>query len=218
MEAAQPSLFGWSPPAARPLEGARRIQLDDDAWIDHLPGWVSGHEALFEHLKAETAWRVQRREMYEKIVEVPRLVARLPDDGDGHPLLESLRRALEERYETPFPNIGLALYRDGSDSVAWHGDQVAREMEETVMATVSVGAPRRFLLRPTAGGRARSLRLGWGDLVVMGGACQRTWQHCVPKERRADPRLVIMYRPRWERAASFDGQSAAYSSAGTRVA
>ena len=82
-------------------------------------------------------------------------------------------------------------------SVAFHGDYVAREMDRALVATVSVGAPRRFLMRPTGGGKSIALTLGWGDLLVMGGTCQRTWQHAIPKVKHALPRIAIMFRPVW---------------------
>jgi alkylated DNA repair dioxygenase AlkB len=109
-----------------------------------------------------------------------------------------MRRALDRRYATAFERISLAYYRDGRDSVAWHGDYVARRMETALVATVSVGAPRRFLLRPHGGGRSIAYSIGWGDLIVMGGTCQRTWQHSVPKVARAEPRIAIMFRPIWQ--------------------
>jgi alkylated DNA repair dioxygenase AlkB len=192
----QLSLLGREPPSFdRSLAGLRRIALDDEAWIDLAPGWVRGHETLFEILAHTTRWQTHRREMYERVVDVPRLVASLPQDGPGHPILPRLQEALEAHYGIAFPHTTLALYRDGRDSVAFHGDYVAREMPEAIVATVSVGAPRKFLLRPVGGGPSRALKLGWGDLIVMGGTCQRTWQHAIPKIARAEPRLVIMFRP-----------------------
>jgi alkylated DNA repair dioxygenase AlkB len=131
-------------------------------------------------------------------VEVPRLYAVLPDDGAGHPVIGAMQQALSRHYGVPFERVSLAFYRNGQDSVAWHGDYVARTMPAAVVATVSVGAPRKFQLRPAGGGRSLSLNLGGGDLLVMGGTCQRTWQHHVPKLASAEPRIAIMYRPRWE--------------------
>src|SRR5207237_6921479 len=124
-----------------------------------------------------------------RTVDVPRLVAALPEDGPGHPLLAEMAAALGQRYGVAFTRTGLALYRDGNDSVAWHGDRVARDLPEAVVATVSLGQPRRFLLRPAEGGSALAFALGWGDLIVMGGSCQRTWRHAVPKVAAAQPRL-----------------------------
>lgn len=198
MLAGQASLFGGGAPAidAR-LAGLRRVWLDDAAWIDHLPGWVSGHGTLMDALAASTRWHESERKMYDRIVEVPRVVASLPDDGPGHPVIEQAREALSAHYGTPFERISLGYYRNGKDSVAWHGDYVAREMEEALVATVSVGEPRRFFLRPASGGRSVAFSLGWGDLIVMGGTCQRTWQHSIPKVAHADPRIAIMFRPHW---------------------
>jgi alkylated DNA repair dioxygenase AlkB len=136
--------------------------------------------------------------MYDRVVDVPRLVAALSDDGPGHPVLEEIRRLLAARYATTFPRLSLGYYRDGHDSVAYHGDTTARDLPEAIVATVSLGEPRRFLLRPRDGGRARTFALGWGDLIVMGGACQRTWHHAVPKVAHAGPRIAVMYRPIWE--------------------
>jgi alkylated DNA repair dioxygenase AlkB len=196
----QRSLFGSGEPAIDPqLRGLRRIQLDESAWIDHSPGWVDGHQQLLDHLSATTQWKSMRREMYDRMVDVPRLVAMLPEDGPGHPLLAEMTGALAARYGTEFPRVSMALYRDGNDSVAYHGDLVARELPQAIVATVSLGEPRRFLLRPAAGGKTLTLALGWGDLLVMGGSCQRTWRHAVPKVTFAHPRVVVMLRPEWSK-------------------
>jgi alkylated DNA repair dioxygenase AlkB len=152
-------------------------------------------------LAETTRWQHQRMEIYDRTVDVPRLVATLPEDGPGHPLLHEMKRALGARYGVELTRTGLALYRDGNDSVAWHGDRVARELPEALVATVSLGEPRRFLLRPAEGGRSLAFALGWGDLIVMGGSCQRTWRHSVPKVARAQPRITVMFRPEW--AASY---------------
>ncbi|HVY61349.1 MAG TPA: alpha-ketoglutarate-dependent dioxygenase AlkB, partial [Planctomycetota bacterium] len=125
-------------------------------------------------------------------------------DGPGHPLLEAMRRALSERYGEAFVRTSLALYRDGRDSVALHGDTVARDMEApTHVATVSLGGARRLLLKPAEGGRSVEFLLRGGDLYVMGGTCQRTWRHGIPKVADAAPRVVVMFRPEWgERGAA----------------
>jgi alkylated DNA repair dioxygenase AlkB len=102
--------------------------------------------------------------------------------------------ALSERYGVEFTQVGANLYRDGADSVAWHGDRVARELPEAVVALVSLGAPRPFRLRPTGGGASVGYVPGPGDLLVMGGSCQRTWQHAVPKMRVAAPRMSVQFR------------------------
>src|SRR5262249_49454864 len=99
---------------------------------------------------------------------------------------------------TDFCRVSVACYRDGCDSVAWHGDQVARQLDEALVATVSVGAPRKFLLRKREGGRSLSFALGCGDLLVMGGTCQRTYQDSIPKVAYGEPRIAIMFRPSWD--------------------
>src|SRR3954470_5292697 len=161
MLAGQRSLFGREPVAVdESFAALRRIALDATAWVDYAPGWVRGQEEVFEHLVRTTAWRREQREMYDRTVDVPRLVAGLPEDGPGHPAIETMRAALSARYGTALPNVSLGYYRDGRDSVAWHGDYVAREMDEALVATVSLGQPRRFLLRPKGGGPSIAFSLG----------------------------------------------------------
>ncbi len=176
----------------------QHVSLDATAWVDYVPSWVSGHQRLMDELMRTTHWRSERRPMYERVVDVPRLLASFPEDGEAHPVLEQMRALLADRYACPFPHLSAALYRDGRDSVAFHGDLVARELPEALVATVSLGEPRRFVLKPReAPCGPHSYMLGWGDLIVMGGSCQRTWLHGVPKVAHAGPRLVLMYRPTW---------------------
>lgn len=183
---------------------ARRIALADGAWLEHVPGWVAGHDALFEELERGLDWRSERMRMYDRVVDVPRLLANVPPDGAGQPLIESMRIALSQRYGEEFVRTTAALYRDGRDGVAFHGDTAARDMDEALVATVSIGAPRRFLLRPAAGGASIAFSLGRGDLIVMGGTCQRTWRHGIPKVAQAGPRIALMFRPAW--GAAYDNE------------
>ncbi|MGW0770488.1 alpha-ketoglutarate-dependent dioxygenase AlkB [Streptomyces sp. NPDC002676] len=185
------------------LDGLRRTELGSGAWIDVLPGWLSGADALFERLAADVPWRAERRKMYDNVVAVPRLLAHYAThDPLPHPVLDEARTALSRHYAgelgEPFTTAGLCFYRDGRDSVAWHGDRIGRgAREDTMVAILSVGAPRDLLLRPVGGGGTTVRRaLGHGDLIVMGGSCQRTWEHCVPKTARAaGPRISIQFRP-----------------------
>ncbi len=171
-----------------------RRELTKGAWIEHQPGWVTGHAALFEQLERDLAWHTERRKMYDRVVATPRLLAKVPRDG----IIEQMRLALSERYGEEFVRTTAALYRDGNDSVAFHGDTTARDMLQAIVATVSLGAPRRFMLRPTEGGTSIAIPLGLGDLIVMGGTCQRTWRHGIPKVAQArGPRIAIMFRPAW---------------------
>ncbi|MEU9174783.1 alpha-ketoglutarate-dependent dioxygenase AlkB [Streptomyces sp. NPDC048420] len=185
------------------LDGIRRTVLGFGAWIDVLPGWLSGSDALFEHLAAEVPWHAERRTMYDHVVDVPRLLAFYgAEDKLPHPVLTEAREELTAHYADelgePFATAGLCLYRDGRDSVAWHGDRTGRgNREDTMVAILSVGAPRDLVLRPVRGGLDTVRRpLGHGDLIVMGGSCQRTWEHAVPKTTRATgPRISIQFRP-----------------------
>lgn len=184
------------------LDGTHRTALGLGAWIDVLPGWLTGADALFEELATAVPWRAERRQMYDQVVAVPRLLA-FYDAGDAlpHPVLAEARDALSAYYARelgePFATSGLCYYRDGQDSVAWHGDRIGRgAREDTMVAILSVGAPRDLLLRPVRGGASVRRPLGHGDLIVMGGSCQRTWEHCVPKTNRAaGPRISVQFRP-----------------------
>lgn len=206
MSAIQGSLFGHSPVSFDPdFRAIRRQELSAGAWVDHAPGFLHGHERLLAQLGTTTEWQQEQRAMYDRIVAVPRLVANVPDHSPGHPILTRLRDALSAYYGVELTHTSLALYRDGADSVAWHGDRIARELPQSMVVTLSLGAPRPFRLRPKERSpktrrRALGWNLGWGDLVVMGGTCQRTWEHAVPKQKHADPRMVVMFRPTWRGA------------------
>lgn len=182
----------------------KRIDLDEESWVDHVPGWVSGADALFEQILTERGWSQRRRKMYDHKVLEPRLTAPW-NVNSGEPLeppvLEEIRTVLSDRYEREFDSVGFNLYRDGRDSVAWHADRIRKEIEDPIVALVSVGEPRKFLLRPKEGGRSRAFLLGRGDLLVTGGKSQRTWEHSVPKVAQAGPRISLAYRHGMDPAA-----------------
>jgi alkylated DNA repair dioxygenase AlkB len=191
------------------LAAVRRTELGQGAWIDVLPGWVSGADTLFDLLANGVPWRAERRQMYDRVVDVPRLLCFYDeDDVLPHPVLAEARAVLTEHYRAelgePFRTAGLCCYRDGHDSVAWHGDTIGRgSKEDTMVAIVSVGAPRALHLRPKpqrgASGDGATIRhaLGHGDLIVMGGSCQRTWEHAIPKTGKVvGPRISIQFRPK----------------------
>ncbi|MFH9294600.1 alpha-ketoglutarate-dependent dioxygenase AlkB [Streptomyces sp. NPDC017520] len=186
-----------------PLSGLRRTDLGHGAWIDVLPQWLRGADTLFESLVREVDWRAEQRVMYERVVAVPRLLAFFGRrDPLPHPALEAARAGLGEHYAAelgePFTTAGLCFYRDGQDGVAWHGDTIGRgSAEDTMVAILSLGAPRHLALRPRHPGPAPLRRtLGHGDLIVMGGSCQRTWEHAIPKTARAvGPRISVQFRP-----------------------
>jgi alkylated DNA repair dioxygenase AlkB len=181
----------------------RRTVLTRGAWIDVRPGWLAGADGLFERLRDVVAWRGERRQMYDRVVDVPRLLC-FYGEGDAlpDPALDQARSALSTHYAAelgePFATLGLCLYRDGRDSVAWHGDTTGRgSTQDTMVAILALGTPRPLLLRPRGGGQAIRHDLGHGDLIVMGGSCQRTWEHAIPKTARAiGPRISVQFRPR----------------------
>ncbi|MCP9951391.1 alpha-ketoglutarate-dependent dioxygenase AlkB [Actinomadura madurae] len=187
----------------RPLRSARRTRLAHGAWVDVLPAWIPAADALFERLLDGVPWRAERRRMYEKVVDVPRLLAFYDEDDElPDPVLDEAKAALNEHYAEelgePFRTAGLCLYRDGRDSVAWHGDRIGRgATHDTMVAILSVGTPRSLLLRPRGGGPTIRHELGHGDLIVMGGSCQRTWEHAIPKSTRVKgARISVQFRPR----------------------
>jgi alkylated DNA repair dioxygenase AlkB len=189
--------------ALRPLTAARRTNLGNGAWIDVRPGWLTGADTLFALLASEVPWRGERRRMYDRTVDVPRLLAWYDETADPpHPMLTEAMTALNNHYGPelgePFRTLGLCYYRHGRDSVAWHGDRIGRgATENTMVAILSVGEARPLLLRPRGGGPTTRHALGHGDLIVMGGSCQRTWEHAIPKTTKAvGPRISIQFRPR----------------------
>jgi alkylated DNA repair dioxygenase AlkB len=201
----QPSMWDVADePALTPLAGrVTRNALSRGAWVDHLPGWVEGSDAVLGVLLGDIGWRADRRQMYDREVDVPRLL-RWYGGGETlpHPTLTDARRDLNAHYGPelgePFVTAGMCLYRDGRDSVAWHGDRIGRSRtEDTMVAIVSFGSPRALVLRPVGGEASLRFTVGHGDLVVMGGSCQRTWEHCIPKTAKpVGPRVSVQYRPR----------------------
>jgi alkylated DNA repair dioxygenase AlkB len=199
----QPSLFDAPDVQVGSLAGLRRTTLSRGAWVDTLPGWLTGADELFARLVRDVPWRAERREMYDRVVDVPRLVCSYGVDVElPDPALTQARDLLSRHYRPelgePFVTAGCCYYRDGSDSVAWHGDTIGRgRSHDTMVAIVSLGSPRKLLLRPRGGSVAQTHWLGHGDLLVMGGSCQRTWEHAVPKTSRpVGPRISVQFRPR----------------------
>ncbi|MFN2524777.1 MAG: alpha-ketoglutarate-dependent dioxygenase AlkB [Actinomycetota bacterium] len=195
----QPSLLesAIEPSIDESFAPLKHVQLDPTSWVQHVPGWLEGSEQLFAELLETRDWGQRTRRIYDEKHVEPRLTAswRL---ASGEPLqppvLERARVALSDRYDVTFDSVGFNLYRTGQDSVAWHGDHIPKSVVDPLVAILSVGEPRKFLLRPKLGGPSKSFLLGRGDLLITGGACQRAWQHSVPKVAKAGPRISITYR------------------------
>jgi len=191
-------------PALGALGGSvRRTPLAHGAWVDLRRGWLAGSGAVFARLAETVPWRAEKRHMDDEVVAVPRLLCFYGEDAPlPDPVLTAARQALTAHYRPelgePFRTAGLCLYRDGRDSVAWHGDTIGRgRTEDTMVAILSLGTPRPLLLRPRSGGASLRFEVGHGDLLVMGGSCQRTWEHAVPKTSQpVGPRISVQFRPR----------------------
>ena len=204
----QLALFGGSAPSTYDEHFVNMVRrtMGGHAWIDYAPQWLHGHERLFMILEQQIRWRKTTQQLFEQTVATPRKTATFPDDGAPPAVIRDIAEALSARYDVKLDRISAALYADGRDSVAWHRDRVYRERPKAIVALLILGAPRPFLLRPYRAPRGAdrsatppirrsvAFRPGWGDLLVMGGSTQRTWEHAVPKVRHADPRLSIMFR------------------------
>jgi alkylated DNA repair dioxygenase AlkB len=207
----QPSLLASGVPISvdPSFAGLARVTLGDDSWVDHLPGWVRGSDRLFEEIVVRLPWEQRSRRMYDRRITEPRLTWHW-EAASGSPLdpevLETVRVALGRRYSREFDSVWFNLYRDGRDSVAWHADRIPEEVADPIVALVSLGEPRRFLLRPKGGGASRAFLLGRGDLLVTGGRTQRDWDHGVPKVARAGPRISLAYRHGMRSAAHDRGR------------
>lgn len=202
----QPSLFASTGELGVAELGAavERRPLSDGAWVDLRPGFITAADELFDVLAGAVPWHEEQTHIYDRTVRVPRLLAGYAErEALPHPVLDEARSALSLHYAKelgePFVSVGLCLYRDGNDSVAYHGDRIARESpRDTMVAIVSLGAARPFGLRPKSGGSGLKLQVGHGDLLVMGGSCQRTWLHAIPKTARClGARISIQFRPHW---------------------
>lgn len=193
MDGTQGSLFGvGTVDFDTEFSDLERVQLNATSWLDHQPMWLGGDDELFSILRADAMWSQPVVRMYDRDVVTPRLIAKVP--AGIHPVVPRLIDSLSDRYGARLDQVSVGWYRDGSDSVAYHGDRIARERPRSIVATVSLGEPRRFLIRPKTGGSALQFSLGHGDLVVMGGSCQRDWEHSVPKVASAGPRMALMFR------------------------
>lgn len=199
MEPLQGRLTGADEPALAPDAVIERIQLDERSWVDVSRGWLRGADTLLARLVEQVEWQQGRRWMYERMVDDPRLSAYLRDGDDlPHPVLHDIRVALSRHYHVLLGGFGLNYYRDGHDSVAPHRDREMRHLEETIVAIVTLGAARPFLVRALSKAvrpaPSTDIHPASGDLLVMGGRCQAEWMHGVPKVAHAGPRISVTMR------------------------
>ncbi len=194
--ALQADLFACGELAVEPQRRAREW-LDDTSWIDVCPLWLRGADDLLFDLQRALPWRQGTRVMWGQIVAEPRLTVgcavshrRVPES------VRAISRSLSDDFGEPLTMLWANWYRDGNDAVAWHGDRVARWSVDPTVAIVSLGGPRRFVIKPRPGheGASRTFTLSSGDLLAMGGRCQVDYLHAVPRQRGAHPRISLTFR------------------------
>ena len=196
----QPTLLGGVEPTLAERPATERIHLDEASWVDVTREWLLGADVLAQHLADRVPWRQGRRRMWDRMLDDPRLSYWCrATDPEFDPTIAVMQRTLERAYGHPMRRPGLNFYRDGQDSVTWHADRELRELDDTLVAIVTLGTRRPFLVRRAGGGPSIDLRPNSGDLLVMGGAAQRNWEHAVPKTARPGARISISWR--WTRAA-----------------
>ncbi|HEU4411320.1 MAG TPA: alpha-ketoglutarate-dependent dioxygenase AlkB [Polyangiaceae bacterium] len=202
-----------APPGGLVRAGFGVEDLGEGAWVALAEAFVPEHEALLARLVASLPLRAETLRIAGREVKTPRLTSYHGDPGGAYrysgrlfepepftPELERLRGALAELTGVRF-NAALAnYYRDGGDAMGWHADDEPelgpRAPDDVLIASISLGAPRRFVLRHRRrAGERRERWLGGGSLFVMGGATQRRWQHALPRTARpAGPRLNLTFR------------------------
>jgi alkylated DNA repair dioxygenase AlkB len=181
---------------------AHRIQLDETSWLEHIPGWLTpaSAEDLLAKLIANAAWEQRDRWMVNRRVIEPRLTSEYNDlTAAPDPALREAAVTLSAQYQVPYDGLWMNFYRDHRDSTGWHGDWPTCKRPECVVPVLSLGAPRRFLIKPRSGGRSTGVTPESGDLIVMGGRAQRDWLHSVPKQARpAGVRVSVNFSSRFQ--------------------
>jgi alkylated DNA repair dioxygenase AlkB len=195
-----------------------RLMLDEGSWVDVTRGWMGGAGLLFDALLATTSWETNRLFRYDHWVEERRVGSFWrPPRPLPHPALGEAHRSIQRRYGVQFDGFSILQYRDGNDGQAFHRDTDMRWLDDTVIAILSLGARRPWLLRPRTSrydhspgrGATHDLAPGPGDLVVMGGRCQADWEHSVPYRpgEPMGPRISIQWRHAARRGRPFQGSS-----------
>jgi alkylated DNA repair dioxygenase AlkB len=188
----QGSLFCDQVSAAEPI--VERSHLDADSWVDFASGWLQRPDDVFDHLLHTLQWEQREMAMFQKVVWQPRLSGEA-SEADVPAVLRSGLLELGDRYDLVFDQYFVNLYRNGTDSVAWHADKIGEMSHEPLVVIVSLGATRTFCLRPRNGGPTHRFTVAHGDLLVMGGRCQHDWEHSVPKSAASmGPRISFTAR------------------------
>jgi alkylated DNA repair dioxygenase AlkB len=180
---------------------------DAEGGIRYWPGFVAAAraDAWFVALRDQVAWHSERRPMYDRVVDVPRLMAGFALDGSQvlPPALQAAARAVSEGMGVDFTHVGMNFYRDGHDSVAPHNDKLHSLVPGHPIALLSLGATRRMDIREKQPSGTPPRRRSWrielepGSLLVMSHDSQRHFDHGIPKARAAvGPRISLAFRVR----------------------
>jgi len=176
------------------FETATEHQLDEHSSITHVHGLIRGHEELMRQMSVLAGWEQRRRWMFDRMVDEPRLTHEYPSVAGAPPFLIDIADALSDYCGVRYDRIWMNWYRDNHDGTGWHADRPAHKAPTAVVPVLSLGAPRRFLVRQFGGGPSTVFTPDGGDLIIMQGRCQRDWQHCVPKQKApAGPRMSLNF-------------------------
>ena len=182
-----------------------RTDLPPTSWVEIVPRFVREAEAVFEELHESLPWQQTEVLRYDRYVPERRLGAGVR--SDSHVVFSQTDLHLRSRFRVPFTGVSAILYRNGDDFQGLHSDREMRWLDETVIAIVVLGVRRPFVLRPRATKGVPLERVpagsdpddvvlipGEGDLLIMGGACQREWLHGVPRAVTDRPRISLTWR------------------------
>jgi alkylated DNA repair dioxygenase AlkB len=181
-----------------------RVDLDGTSWVDVVRDFLPDADRVYQELLETAEWRPSRVYRYERYVDEPRLGGWLPRERPNDALVEA-RRWIVDRYGVPIDGGALALYRDATDSVGFHRDRELKWLDDTLIAVLTLGATRPWLMKPMGPGPALrdnsdlsgsiDLMPASGDLLVMGGRAQADWLHAVPKVAGVcGPRISVQWR------------------------
>jgi alkylated DNA repair dioxygenase AlkB len=182
-----------------------RIHLSESSWVEIIPGFVRDAPAAFTELHDSLSWQQTEVLRYDRYVPERRLGVGVHADATA--MLRQTGMHLRSRFRVPFTGVAAILYRNGEDFQGLHSDREMRWLDDTVIAIVVLGSRRPFVLRPRAPGGVPVERVpagsgqddvvltpGEGDMLIMGGACQREWLHGVPSASTDLPRISLTWR------------------------
>jgi alkylated DNA repair dioxygenase AlkB len=183
-----------------------RTDLGGGSWVDVARGFLTEPDEVHRIVGEATRWSPERTFHYDHWKESNRLGSSWRrGDPVAHPVLLDAHRWLQHRYNVRFEGFALVRYRDEGDGQGFHRDREMRFLEDTVIAVLTLGGTRPWLLRPREHrdrhglenrGATHDLSPASGDLLVMGGRCQADWEHSVPpvRGRHLEDRISLQWR------------------------